>query len=144
MQVCLRRSYRDLRRAQDMAVAGVEFDPDVAEPQFLAIGDGLRGAGETVAITQPHHVERLLRGEHRAMAGLARAWSEWPWVITARLTGRTGSMWKSPGLQHSPAATGIKDVSRTHPGYIGRVATIFNPPHPGRGRRAEAQRRRGG
>ena len=32
-----------------------------------------------------------------------RAWSEWPWVITARSTGRTGSMWKPPGLQHSPA-----------------------------------------
>src|SRR3974390_2915054 len=37
-----------------------------------------------------------------------RAWSEWPWVITARSTGRVGSMWKPPGLQHRPAATGIR------------------------------------
>ena len=26
-------------------------------------------------------------------------WSEWPWVITARSTGRTGSMWKLPGFR---------------------------------------------
>ena len=47
----------------------MELDRDVAEPQFLAIGDGLRAAGEVVAIAQPHHVERLLGGQHRAMAG---------------------------------------------------------------------------
>ena len=48
---------------------GVEFDPDIAELQLLAIGDGLRAAGEIVAVAQPHHVERFLRRQHRAMAG---------------------------------------------------------------------------
>src|SRR5690606_24908147 len=33
----------------------------------------------------------------------ARAWSPWPWVITARGTGRQGSMWKSPGGQYRPS-----------------------------------------
>src|SRR5712691_11116802 len=33
----------------------------------------------------------------------ARAWSEWPCVISARSTARGGSMWKPPGGQHSPA-----------------------------------------
>src|SRR5690606_7917470 len=33
----------------------------------------------------------------------ARAWSPWPWVITARGTGRQGSMWKSPAGQYSPS-----------------------------------------
>src|SRR6266571_18366 len=33
----------------------------------------------------------------------ARAWSEWPCVISARSTARRGSMWKPPGGQHSPA-----------------------------------------
>ena len=48
---------------------GMKFDRDVAEPQLLAIADGLGAAGEIVAVAQPHHVERLLRGQHRAMAG---------------------------------------------------------------------------
>ncbi len=47
---------------------GVKFDRDVTEFYFLAIGDGLRAAGEIVAVAQPHHVERLLSGQHRAMA----------------------------------------------------------------------------
>src|SRR5688572_12229406 len=46
---------------------GVKFYPDIAELQFFAIGDGLRAAGEIIAVAQPHHVERLLRGKHRAM-----------------------------------------------------------------------------
>src|ERR1700681_1833724 len=36
----------------------------------------------------------------------ARAWSEWPWVITAVSTGRVGSIWKPPSLQHTPAGVG--------------------------------------
>src|ERR1700704_5911861 len=36
----------------------------------------------------------------------ARAWSEWPWVITALSTGRVGSIWKPPSLQHTPAGVG--------------------------------------
>ncbi len=35
-----------------------------------------------------------------------RAWSEWPCVISAFSTGRTGSMWKPPIWQHSPAGVG--------------------------------------
>src|ERR1700681_3259592 len=36
----------------------------------------------------------------------ARAWSEWPWVTTALSTGRVGSIWKPPSLQHTPAGVG--------------------------------------
>src|SRR5882762_5180108 len=36
----------------------------------------------------------------------ARAWSEWPCVITALSTGRVGSIWKPPSLQHTPAGVG--------------------------------------
>ena len=32
-----------------------------------------------------------------------RAWSPCPWVMTARGTGRQGSMWKSPAAQYSPS-----------------------------------------
>src|SRR5688572_19461229 len=32
-----------------------------------------------------------------------RAWSPCPWVITARGTGRQGSMWKPPAGQYSPS-----------------------------------------
>ena len=38
----------------------------------------------------------------------ARAWSEWPCVISARSTGRVGSMWKSPIGLHSPEGIGRK------------------------------------
>ena len=41
----------------------------LAELEALAISDRLRRAGEILAIAQPHHVQRLLGGEHRAMAG---------------------------------------------------------------------------
>src|SRR6266516_1081092 len=33
----------------------------------------------------------------------ARAWSEWPWVMTALSTARVGSIWKPPTLQQRPA-----------------------------------------
>src|SRR5882757_4629247 len=36
----------------------------------------------------------------------ARAWSEWPCVITALSTGRVGSIWKPPSLHHTPAGVG--------------------------------------
>ena len=49
--------------------SGMDFDGDVAKPQSLAIGNRLRGACEVLAIAQPHHVERFLRRQHRAMAG---------------------------------------------------------------------------
>src|SRR5262249_37327673 len=47
-----------------------------------------------------------------------RAWSEWPWVITALATGRTGSMWKPPRRQQSPAGVGASRSS-------GRIASRY-------------------
>jgi len=58
---------------------GMEFDIlTVAEPDFLAIADRLRRAGEIIAIAQPHHVERFLgwpaprHGPGRAVVGNGR------------------------------------------------------------------------
>ena len=59
---------RDLRRAEHMA-GGTEGDLGAIESDALAIGDGLGRAGEILAVTQPHEIERLLRRQHRAMAG---------------------------------------------------------------------------
>ena len=59
---------RDLRRAEHVA-GGMEGHPGAVERHALAIADRLRGAREILAVAQPHEVERLLRGEHRAMAG---------------------------------------------------------------------------
>ncbi len=58
----------DLRRAEHVA-GGMEGHGRAAQVHAFAIPDGLRGAGEAFAVTKPHDVERLLRGEHRAMAG---------------------------------------------------------------------------
>ncbi len=108
---------RDLRRAQHMA-GGVKFDGDVAEPQFLAIGDGLGAACEIVAVAQPHQVERLLGGQHRAMAG--------PGVV-GMAVGDHGALdrphridMKAAGLAAQSGGNGHQDVLRTHPGYIVR------------------------
>ena len=49
--------------------AGWNLTRDVAEPDLLAIADRLRRAGEILAIAQPHHVQRFLRRQHRAVAG---------------------------------------------------------------------------
>ncbi len=40
-----------------------------AEREALAVADRLRRAGEILAVAQPHQVERLLRRQHRAVAG---------------------------------------------------------------------------
>ena len=113
---------RDLRRAQHMA-GGMKFDRDVAEPDLLAIGDGLRTAGEIVAIAQPHHVERLLGGQHRAMAG--------PGVV-GMAVGDHGALdrphridMKAAGLAAQAGGNGHQDVLRTHLRYIGRLEPHF-------------------
>src|SRR5262245_51111725 len=103
---------------------GVEFHRDVAEPDLLAIANRLRGAGEIVAIAQPHHVERLLRRQHRAVAGprmvgmamgddraLDRA--DGIDMEATRLAAETGGSWQ-------------QDVLGTHPAYIGNVAAMFS------------------
>jgi len=59
---------RDLRRTEHMA-GGMKCHRDAAELKAFAVGDGLRGAGEIVAVTQPHQIESFLRRQHRAVAG---------------------------------------------------------------------------
>jgi hypothetical protein len=80
---------------------------DAAELHAFAIGDRLRRAGEIVAVAQPHHVERLWRGQHRAMAG-ARMVGMGVRDQRALDRPRTGSIWKPPSLQHTPAGVGIR------------------------------------
>ena len=59
---------RDLRRAKDMA-GGMEGDRHAVQGDGFAIANGLRRAGKILAVAQPHQIERLLRGQHRAVAG---------------------------------------------------------------------------
>src|ERR1700752_2869179 len=47
----------------------MELDQDIAEPDLLTIAHSPRRTGKVLAIAQPHNVERLLRRQHRAMAG---------------------------------------------------------------------------
>ena len=102
---------------------GMKFDADIAEFEFLAIGDGLRGAREIVAVAQPHHVERFLRGQHRAMAG--------PGVV-GMAVGDHGALdrahridMEAAGLAAQAGGDGHQDVLRAHVGYIGAVTVIF-------------------
>ena len=103
--------------------AGMEFHPDVAEPEFLAIGDRLRTAGKIVAIAQPHHVERFLRRQHRAMAG--------PGVV-GMAVGDHGTLdrphrvdMEAAGLAAQAGSSWQQDVLRAHLGYIGGPVSSF-------------------
>ncbi len=58
---------RDLRGTEHMA-GRMERHLGAAQGECLARLCHLRGSGEIVAVAQPHQVERLLRGQHRAMA----------------------------------------------------------------------------
>jgi hypothetical protein len=95
----------------------VELDRDVAEPQLLAIGDRLRATGEIVTIAQPHHVERFLGSQHRAMAG--------PCMIGMAM-GDHGTLHRPHRIDMETARLaaqagwlGRQDVLRAHFGYIG-------------------------
>ena len=60
---------RDLRRAEHVAGRMKGHARRRRASMRLAVADRLRGAGEIVAVAQPHQVERLLRRQHRAVAG---------------------------------------------------------------------------
>lgn len=88
-----------------------------------------------------------------------RAWSAWAWVINARATGRTGSIWKRPGRQYKPAGVRLSSSSariadtyatarrlrgpRALPGGGGRPVTADSPDSSGaclsRGRTSQPQ-----
>ncbi len=103
---------------------GMEFDGDVAEPELLAIGDRLRAARKIVAIAQPHHVERFLGGQHRAMAGAG---------VVGMAMGDHGPLdrphrvdMETAGLAAKAGGDGHQDVLRAHFGYISRLGPIFS------------------
>ena len=115
--------HRDLRRAQHVA-RRMEFDFDVAEPNFLAIAHRLCAAGEIVAVAQLHHVERFLRGEHGAMAG--------PGMV-GMAVGNHGALDRTDRVDMEAARfaaeagrSGDQDVLRTHAFYIGGLLAMFS------------------
>ena len=115
---------RNLRRAQNVA-GRMKLDGDVAEPQFFAISDRLRRTGEIVAVAQSHHVERLLGGEHRAMAG--------PGMVGMAM-GNHGALDRPYRIDMEPArlaaqagGLGRQDVLRAHFVYIGAQQPILPP-----------------
>ena len=59
---------RDLRRAEHMT-DGMEGDFRAAEADAFSVARRLDRAGKILAIAQPHEIERLLCGQHRAMPG---------------------------------------------------------------------------
>ncbi len=103
---------------------GMEFDFDVAEPDLFAVANSLRAAGKIVAIAQPHHVERFLRGEYGAMAG--------PGVVGMavrdhRPLDRPHRVdMEAARLAAEAGSSGDQDVVWAHLGYIGRPRPIFH------------------
>src|SRR5438309_2007724 len=58
----------NLRRAEHVA-RWMKRHLGASEVEALAVADRLNRAGKILAVTQPHEVERLLRRQHRAVAG---------------------------------------------------------------------------
>src|SRR5450631_2310947 len=96
----------------------MKFYADVAKPEFLAIGDGLGAPGKIVAVAQPHHVERLLGCQHRAVAR--------PGVVGmavgdhGALDRARGVNMEAAGLAAETGGSWQQDVLRAHSGYIVR------------------------
>ena len=102
----------------------MEFDLDVAEFDFLAIRNRLHTAGKIVAIAQPHHVERLLRGQHRAVAGsgmVGMAMGD-----HSALDGPHRVDVEAAGLAAQAGSNWQQDVLRAHVANIGRLAAMFS------------------
>ena len=103
---------------------GVEFDLGVAYANFLAVTDRLGAAREIVAIAQPHHVERLLGAQHRAMAGagvVGMAVRDY-----GALDGPDRVDMETARLAAQAGGDGHQDVLRTHFRYIGGLAAMFS------------------
>jgi hypothetical protein len=107
----------------------MEFDPDVAERHFLAVADRLRRSRKIVAVAQPHHVERFLRGEHGAMAR--------PGVIGMAMRDH-GALHRAhridmeaAGLATQAGGNGHQDVLRAHAALYRRSCVEFYPPCAG-------------
>ena len=95
----------------------MELDRDVAEPQFLAVSNCLRAAGEVLAIAQPHHVERLPGGQHRAVAGPGMVGMA---VGNQRALDRPHRIdMEAARLAAQAGRLGRQDVLRAHVVYIG-------------------------
>ena len=94
--------------------------------QLLAIADRLRGTGEILAIAQAHHVERLLRGQHRAVAGARVIRMA---VRDQRLLDRPRRIDVEAAESGSTGrpASGFKDVFRAHGAQICHIGAIANP-----------------
>src|SRR3984957_6867852 len=102
---------------------GMKFDPNPAEINRPAMGQDLRAAAKFLSIAQPHHVERLLGGQYRAMAGPrvvgmavgddgALDGAHRIYVEAAELAAKSG------GVRH-------QDVLWAHRGYIRGLVRIF-------------------
>src|SRR4029079_16955589 len=116
--------HRELRRAQHVA-RGVEFDPDVAEPDIFAIANRLRRSREIIAVPQPHHVERFLGGQNSAVAG--------PGVIGMAVRDH-GPLdrahrvdMEAAGLAAKTGGNRHQDVLRAHAGLYRRSSVEFSP-----------------
>src|SRR5271165_6163547 len=104
----------------------MEFDADVAEPDLLAIGDRLRAACKILPIAQPHHVERLLGGQYRAMAGAG---------VIGMAMGDQGPLHgadridvKAAGLAAETGGSWQQEVLRTHFCHIGWAKLFYESP----------------
>ncbi len=104
---------------------GMELDGDIVELDLVAAADRLRGAGEILAIAQPHHVERFLRRQHGAVARTRMV------GMAVRDDGaRDGADridMEAAGFAAQAGGVGFQDVLRSHAALYRRSYVDFYP-----------------
>ena len=103
----------------------MEFDGDVAEPDFLTVANRLRAAREIVAIAQPHHVEGFPGRQHVTMTGAG---------VVGMAVGDNGALdranridMKAAGLAAKAGGNWQQYVLRAHASYIGGLEPDVYP-----------------
>ena len=79
----------DFAQRREPSPYGVTTSRDGVDIRLVPAGHVL---GSAQAVVSHKGLTMVVSGVARTVPWPARAWSAWPWVITARSTGRTGSI----------------------------------------------------
>src|SRR4051812_41242202 len=104
---------------------GMEFDRDIAEPDLVAVANRLRRTGESLAIAQPHDVERFLRRQHRAVTGARMVGM--PMRDDGPRDGADRIDMEAAGFAAKAGGDRFEDVLRTHPEGYRCASGLFQP-----------------
>ncbi len=121
--------HRDLRAAEHVA-RRLQPHADLADGDRLAVGMRLLRVATRSAPMRTRMIASV-SGLASTAPWPGRAWSAWAWVMTARSTGRTGSMIEAAGLAVQAVGQDFQPgVGMRHPARCKRPAQTAKLHHP--------------